>query len=89
MELIAKVRNPYIVEYKESWVEKVSREHGPFFVYISWHVSNGPNDGFMCPNCLTITIFFYQGCYVCIVIGYCEGGDMYVELLKNKLWIEP
>lgn len=67
MALIARVQHPYIVEFKEAWVEKVSIR---FFNLLSLH------DAKPSPKLLIVFDLQMQGCYVCIVTGYCEGGDM-------------
>ncbi|KAK9206646.1 hypothetical protein WN943_016925 [Citrus x changshan-huyou] len=72
MELISRVRNPFIVEYKDSWVEKCI-QHDPF---VEKFVSS-----FIVVQ-FTVRCLLCQGCYVCIIIGYCEGGDM-AEAIKK------
>nr|GMD13905.1 serine/threonine-protein kinase Nek2 [Ipomoea batatas] len=78
MELIAKARNPYIVEYKDSWVEKVKLGHVPE-PSKCWSKTK-PLRGNPRPALLALDRF--KGCYVCIILGYCEGGDM-GEALKR------
>ena len=73
MALIARIQHPYIVEFKEAWVEKV-RHITPFqLLYYDFY--------FPAKDILVVL----QGCYVCIVTGYCEGGDMWVISLKCEL----
>lgn len=74
MALIARIQHPYIVEYKEAWVEKViPLEDSNLLVLVIWIL--------LWQKLLYYIIFvscknIIQGCYVCIVTGYCEGGDM-------------
>ncbi|KAB5551829.1 hypothetical protein DKX38_009140 [Salix brachista] len=60
MNLIAKLNNSYILEYKDSWVDKVTTT---FFDVLMYNVMG---------NC------------VCIVTGYCEGGDMAAIIKKAR-----
>ncbi|THG16791.1 hypothetical protein TEA_029435 [Camellia sinensis var. sinensis] len=70
MELIAKMRNPFIVEYKDSWVEKATGM-SLFYLFLFF------------PSCYAdIALICFIGCFVCIIIGYCEGGDM-AEAIKK------
>ncbi|TYJ96069.1 serine/threonine-protein kinase Nek5 isoform X1 [Cucumis melo var. makuwa] len=74
MALIARVQHPYIVEFKEAWVEKVSIR---FVNFLSLHGAK------LSRKLLIVFDLQMQGCYVCIVTGYCEGGDM-AELMKKS-----
>lgn len=67
MELISTVRNPFVVEYKDSWVEKVSCALPLLCFFFAHSLQRKKKD---------LSYHVFQGCYVCIVIGYCEGGDM-------------
>lgn len=60
MALIASLSNPYIVEYRDGWMEKV-KSILPFSLAFNSVVSSSSSS---------------QGSSVCIVTGYCEGGDM-------------
>ena len=72
MELIAKLQHPYIVEYKDSWVEKVTwRNYFTESVKARFQPVNIQQYMSCCFTCSLL-----QGCYVCIVTGFCEGGDL-------------
>ncbi|KAL6005450.1 Serine/threonine-protein kinase Nek5 [Asimina triloba] len=69
MALIARLQHPFIVEFKEAWVEKV-RKPLTFYILSARSITE-------------LEVGIVQGCYVCIVTGYCEGGDM-AELMKRS-----
>ncbi|XP_042449528.1 serine/threonine-protein kinase Nek6-like isoform X1 [Zingiber officinale] len=68
MDLIASLSNPYIVEYRDGWVEKV-KSIPPFSLAF---------------NSVVFSSCSSQGSSVCIVTGYCEGGDMSSKIKKAR-----
>lgn len=84
MNLIAKLNHPYIVEYKDAWVDKVLFE---FFIVDSQEIEVhhqyslfllfGLKKSYCCWSWVSLNMYIIgQGCFICIVTNYCEGGDM-------------